>query len=197
MNLDRFQEVLFSDEEESVIPVLTNRMLVTESLPLSIRGNQARSFEFTRLLDNRSETLRNHAYTFEFTINPAWNAVLAMPYIMEYPYDCVEQAFSRYYANSIASHIANSDPGIKQVFDTWRNYQPDTLRSNLERNEGLKALLLEETPWVRAAQSESKRIMKYLTTGNLWKSSKYGFSSRNRPRTGKPPRPPQTRYTRF
>ncbi|MDR0310691.1 MAG: hypothetical protein LBJ21_03790, partial [Acidobacteriota bacterium] len=147
----------FSDGEESVIPVLTNRMLVTESLPLPVRGNQTRSYEFTRLLNNNSETLKNHSYTLEFTSNPAWSAVQALPYIMEYPYDCAEQAFSRYYANSIASHIANSDPRIKQVFDIWRKYQPDALKSNLEKNEELKALLIEETPWVRAAQSESER----------------------------------------
>jgi uncharacterized protein YfaS (alpha-2-macroglobulin family) len=54
---------------------------------------------------------------------------------MEYPYDCVEQTFSKFYANSIASHIANSNPRIKQVFDTWKNIQPDALLSNLEKNQ--------------------------------------------------------------
>ena len=147
----------FSDGEESVIPVLTNRMLVTESLPLSVRGNQTRSYEFTKLLNDQSETLKNHSYTLEFTSNPAWSAILALPYFMEYPYDCVEQAFSRYYANSIAAHIVNSDPKIKRIFDIWRKYQPDALKSNLEKNEELKTLLLEETPWVREAKSESER----------------------------------------
>ncbi|MCL2739161.1 MAG: MG2 domain-containing protein, partial [Bacteroidales bacterium] len=147
----------FSDGEESAIPVLTNRMLVTESLPLPVRAHQSKSFEFTKLLKNQSNTLTNHAFTIEFTSNPAWSAVQALPYLMEYPYECVEQVFSRYYANSVATHIANSDPRIKQVFDIWRNYQPDALQSNLEKNQELKALLLEETPWVRAAQNESER----------------------------------------
>jgi len=146
-----------SDGEESIIPVLTNRMLVTESLPLPIRGNQTKQYEFTKLVNNKSTTLRNHSYAIEFTSNPAWNAVQALPYIMEYPYECAEQAFSRYYANSIATHIVNSDPKIKQVFNIWRNYQPTALQSNLEKNEELKMLLLEETPWVRDAQNESER----------------------------------------
>lgn len=146
-----------SDGEESIIHVLTNRMLVTESLPLPIGANQSKSYEFTKLLHNSSTTLRNHAYTLEFTSNPAWYAVQALPYIMEYPFECAEQVFTRYYANSIASHIVNSDPKIKQVFDIWRSYQPDALRSNLEKNEELKSLLLEETPWVRAAHNEGER----------------------------------------
>jgi uncharacterized protein YfaS (alpha-2-macroglobulin family) len=147
----------FSDGEEMVLPVVTNSTLVTESLPLPIRGNQTKEFSFDKLRNNKSTTLRNHKYTLEFTSNPAWYAIQALPYLMEYPYECVEQTFSRFYANSIASSIANSNPRIKQVFDTWKNVQPDALLSNLEKNQELKSALLEETPWVLEAKDESQR----------------------------------------
>jgi uncharacterized protein YfaS (alpha-2-macroglobulin family) len=147
----------FSDGEEMVLPVVTNRMLVTETLPLPIRGKQTKEFKFEKLLNNKSTTLRHQRYTLEFTSNPAWYAIQALPYLMEYPYDCVEQTFSKYYANSIASHVANSNPRIKQVFDTWKNIQPDALLSNLEKNQELKSALLEETPWVLQAKDESQR----------------------------------------
>ena len=77
--------------------------------------------------------------------------------MMEYPYECSEQTFNRIYANSIGSHIANSDPRIKQVFEIWRNYQPDALLSNLEKNQELKNVVLQETPWLLDAQDESER----------------------------------------
>jgi uncharacterized protein YfaS (alpha-2-macroglobulin family) len=147
----------FSDGEEMVLPVVTNRMLVTETLPLPIRGKQTKEFKFEKLLNNKSTTLRHQRYTLEFTSNPAWYAIQALPYLMEYPYDCVEQTFSKFYANSIASHIANTNPRIKQVFDTWKNIQPDALLSNLEKNQELKSALLEETPWVLQAKDESQR----------------------------------------
>lgn len=147
----------FSDGEEMVLPVVTNRMLVTETMPLPIRGKQTKTFKLDKLVNNKSTTLRHQRYTLEFTSNPAWYAIQALPYLMEYPYDCVEQTFSKYYANSIASHIANSNPRIKQVFDTWKNIQPDALLSNLEKNQELKSALLEETPWVLQAKDESQR----------------------------------------
>lgn len=147
----------YSDGEEMVLPVVTNRMLVTETLPLPIRGKQSKEFKLEKLINNKSTTLRNQRYTLEFTSNPAWYAIQALPYLMEYPYECVEQTFSRFYANSIASHIANSHPRIKQVFDTWKNIQPDALLSNLEKNQELKSALLEETPWVLEAKDESQR----------------------------------------
>ncbi|HEY8935173.1 MAG TPA: alpha-2-macroglobulin family protein, partial [Cyclobacteriaceae bacterium] len=147
----------FSDGEEMVLPVVTNRMLITETLPLPIRGKQTKEFKLDKLLNNKSTTLRHQRYTLEFTSNPAWYAIQALPYLMEYPYECVEQTFSRYYANSVASHIANSNPKIKNVFDTWKNIQPDALLSNLEKNQDLKTALLEETPWVLQAKDESQR----------------------------------------
>ncbi len=148
----------FSDGEEMTLPVVTNRMLVTETMPLPIRGKQEKNFKFEKLITSgNSNTLKHQRFTLEFTSNPAWYAVQALPYMMEYPYECVEQTFSRYYANSIATHVANSNPKIKQVFDTWKNYQPDALLSNLEKNQELKSAILEETPWVLNAKDESQR----------------------------------------
>lgn len=148
----------FSDGEEMVIPVLTNRMLVTESMPLPIRSNQTKEFNFTKFINqnNNSTTLKNHAYTLEFTANPAWYAVQALPYIMEYPYECAEQTFARYYANSLATYVVNSKPKIKSVFESWKMASPDAFLSNLQKNQELKALILEETPWVLQAKNENE-----------------------------------------
>ncbi|HOY31646.1 MAG TPA: alpha-2-macroglobulin family protein [Bacteroidales bacterium] len=147
----------FTDGEEMIIPVLTNRMLVTETMPLPIRGNQVKNFNFEKLINAyKSNTLKNYKLTLEFTSNPSWYAVQALPYMIEYPYECTEQIFSRFYANSIATYIANSNPKIREVFDSWKNITPDALLSNLEKNQDLKYVMLQETPWVLEAKSESQ-----------------------------------------
>ena len=148
----------FSDGEEVAVPVLTNRMLVTESMPMPIRSNQTKEFSFTKFINqnNNSSTLKNHAYTLEFTANPAWYAVQALPYLMEYPYECAEQTFARYYANSLATYVVNSKPKIKAIFEAWKTSSPDAFLSNLEKNQELKSLILEETPWVLESKSESE-----------------------------------------
>jgi uncharacterized protein YfaS (alpha-2-macroglobulin family) len=145
----------FSDGEEMALPVLPNRMLVTESMPLWVRGASSKQFSFDKLRNNKSTTLRHHQLSLEMTSQPAWYAVQALPYLMEFPYECSEQVFNRYYANSIASHIANSNPRIRRVFEQWKN--TDALVSNLEKNQDLKALLLEETPWVMQGKNETER----------------------------------------
>lgn len=147
----------YSDGEEQAVPVLSNKLLVTESLPIWQRGSDTKTFELTKLLNNTSPTLRNVKLTLEYTSNPAWSAIQALPYLMEYPYQCSEQIFSRYYANAIATHIANSSPKIKAVFESWKSSSPDAFLSNLEKNQDLKNLILEETPWVMEAKDETER----------------------------------------
>ncbi|HEY9341892.1 MAG TPA: alpha-2-macroglobulin family protein, partial [Hanamia sp.] len=147
-----------SDGEEATIPVVTNRMLVTETMPLPMRGNASKDFKFDKLINsNNSETLTNYGLTVEYTTNPAWYAVQALPYLMEYPYECSEQNFNRYYANALAQKIANSSPKIKAIFEKWKITDTAALMSNLQKNEELKSVLLEETPWVLQAQSEAQQ----------------------------------------
>lgn len=150
----------FSDGEEMLIPILPNKTLVTETLPLTVRSNQTKNFKLEKLLSYNSATLVNHNLTLEFTSNPAWYAIQSLPYLMEYPYECSEQIFSRFYANSIAYNIVNSDPKIKAVFESWKNKEPDALTSNLEKNKELKSILIEDTPWIRDAKNESEKKRK-------------------------------------
>ncbi|WP_298765658.1 MG2 domain-containing protein [uncultured Polaribacter sp.] len=145
----------FSDGEQNVLPVLTNRMLVTETLPIWVLSNQTKTFTLDKLKNLKSSTLKNHKLTLEITSNPVWVAIQALPYLMEYPYECAEQTFSKYYANTLASFVANSNPKIQEVFNAWKS--SDALLSNLEKNQELKSLIIQETPWLRDAQSESEQ----------------------------------------
>jgi uncharacterized protein YfaS (alpha-2-macroglobulin family) len=159
----------FSDGEEAAIPVLTNRMLVTETLPLPVNAKQQKTFSFEKLLNSgkSSSTLQNYRLSLEYTSNPAWYAVQALPYLMEYPYECAEQLFSRYYANSLATHLANSDPKIKRIFESWKNISSDALTSNLEKNEELKSVLLQESPWINEAKNETEQKQRISLLFNL------------------------------
>ncbi len=145
----------FSDGEQNVLPVLSNRKLVTETLPMWVNSDSKKSYTLNALKTNTSSTLKHHKLSLELTSNPAWYAVQALPYLMEFPHNCNEQTFSRYYANTLASYISNSNPKIQAVFNQWKN--SDALISNLEKNAELKSILIENTPWLSDAQSETEQ----------------------------------------
>jgi len=140
---------------QSVQYKIVAKAVVTETLPMWVRSGESRTFSLDKLKNNSSSTLVNHKLTLEVTSNPVWYAIQSLPYLMEYPYECAEQTFSRYYANSISGHIANSSPKIQEVFNAWKS--SETLLSNLEKNQELKSLLIQETPWLRDAQSEEEQ----------------------------------------
>jgi len=152
----------FSDGEQNAVPVLSNRMLVTETMPLWVKSNETKTFRLDKLKNTAtrghadySSTLKHHQLTLEITSNPAWYAIQSLPYLMEYSSECSEQTFAKYYANTLASFIAHSNPRIQEVFNAWKS--SGALLSNLEKNEELKLLIIQETPWVRDAQTETEQ----------------------------------------
>ncbi|WP_035483965.1 alpha-2-macroglobulin family protein [Gaetbulibacter saemankumensis] len=155
----------YSDGEQNILPVLSNRMLVTETLPMWVKSGETKNFTLNKLKSNTSKTIKNHQLTLEITSNPAWYAVQALPYLMEYPHSCNEQIFSRYYANALASHIVRSNPKIQAVFNQWAS--ANILISNLEKNSELKSILIQETPWLRDAQSETEQKKRIALLFNL------------------------------
>jgi len=168
----------YSDGEEMTVPVLPNSTLVTETMSLNVRGNSSKTFSFDHLLQSgASKTLRNQCLTVEFTSNPIWYAVQALPYLMEYSDECSEQTLNRFYANSFATGIINSAPKIKKVFEQWKQSDGGaSLLSNLEKNPQLKTALLQETPWVREADSESERKKRL---GVLFDLNRMAYESKN------------------
>lgn len=146
----------FSDGEENIIPILTDRTLITVTQPFYLKWKEEKTVTLPVMAGNNSPSLRHVNYTFQATTNPAWMALKALPYLMEYPYDCTEQIANRFFANQLAYVTVSNKPVLETVFQQWKN-DPEALKSELERNAGLKNALLTETPWVREAQSEAEQ----------------------------------------
>ncbi|WP_158559396.1 alpha-2-macroglobulin family protein [Deminuibacter soli] len=144
----------YSDGEEHALAVLSNRSLVTESMPILVMGDGSKNISFSKLLHNESETLTQQGITVEFSSNPLWYAIQALPYLMEFPHECAEQTFNRLYANLLATQIVQQHPVIKTLFEQWQK-DSTALRSNLQNNTELKQLVLQETPWVADAENEA------------------------------------------
>jgi len=149
---------LFSDGEQHYMPVLPDKELITESLPLTVKVNQTKVYTLDRLLKPMKGTTP-HALTVEFSPNPTWMALLALPTMAEPTHDNAIDFFTASYVSRLATHIANSYPKLSTVFDQWRQAgnSRTALLSTLSKNQQLKTLLLEETPWVMAAKDETEQ----------------------------------------
>lgn len=147
----------FSDGEEKVIPILSNRKQVIESLPISLDKSGDYNFELTKLTQSNSSSFKASKLVLEYNSNPIWSVVMSMPYMSDYPYDCAEQTFSKFLANVLSREIIKRNPEIQAYLKNQKIVSPDLFLSELDKNEGLKSIILAETPWVLDAQNEAEQ----------------------------------------
>ncbi|NJC27298.1 alpha-2-macroglobulin family protein [Neolewinella antarctica] len=169
----------FSDGEENVFPVLSDRTLITVSQAFYLKKKDDKKVTIPLLANYDSETLQHVGYTFEATTNPAWLALKSLPYLMESPFDCTEQVANRYFANQLAFTTVSQKPILETVFRKWQA-DSNALNSELERNASLKNALLTETPWVRAAQSEAEQRARIASLFDLKKLAAEQTTSLNK-----------------
>lgn len=154
------QNETFSDGEQHVLAVLSNRMLVTESLPIDITKSGTSTFIFDKLYNNKSQSLDNYKLTLEYTSNPVWYAVQALPTMSNPSNENAVNWFASYYVNTLGTSIVRQYPKVAAMIQAWKSQggNEQTLVSKLQKDEELKAVLLEETPWVLDAKTETEQM---------------------------------------
>ena len=146
----------FSDGEQHYLPVLPSTERVTVTVPFTQIKPGKKTIDLAALLPADS---KNRKLTFEYTNNPAWLMIQALPSVGKpSDDDAISQAAS-YYANSIGKFILAQNPKAKTAFQLWQQESgaETSLMSSLEKNQELKDLMLNETPWVLDAESETEQ----------------------------------------
>ena len=149
----------FSDGERHYLPVLSDKQLIVENVPVQLRGDETKTVDTGKLFNGGSQTATNKKLTVEMTANPQWHVIQALPVLGTPSSDDAMSWSAALYANSLSLHIVKSNPKIKQVFDTWvlQGKDDKDFWSELSKNEELKNIIIEETPWLAEAEDEAAR----------------------------------------
>ncbi|MBK5720323.1 hypothetical protein JGH11_05520 [Dysgonomonas sp. Marseille-P4677] len=152
----------FSDGEQHVLAVLSNRMLVTESMTIDVTKQGTSSFTFDKLYSNNSNSASYYRLTLEYASNPAWYAIQALPTMSNPSNENAVNWFASYYVNTLGASIVRQYPKVAATIQSWLKQGGDkqTLISKLQKDEELKAVLLEETPWVLDAKNETEQMQR-------------------------------------
>ena len=140
----------FSDGEEHYLPVLSDLVSVTRTLPFTMNGKGRRTLRIDTLWQSPKATDRR--LTVETAGNPLWYAVTALSVLArESCYGASDWA-TRYYALAMGGFVARMNPELAE-----------TLRRDTAAVDGLSAHaarfaeLAGETPWLREAEGEAER----------------------------------------
>lgn len=99
----------YSDGEQHYLPVLSNRELVVNTLPITLHQPGEQSFDLSRLFLNKegkqAKGAENAKVTVEYTNNPSWLMVKALPSISNPDEEDAISLMSAIYANTITTHV--------------------------------------------------------------------------------------------
>ena len=146
----------FSDGEQHYLPLLPSQERVTVTMPITQHQPGTVKVDLAALIPADA---KGSKLTFEYTNQPAWLMIQALPTVGT---PCDDNAISQaasFYANSLGRYILKQNPQAKTAFDLWKQEtgEETSLTSALTKNQNLKDLLLNETPWVLDADNETEQ----------------------------------------
>ncbi|MCM1449223.1 MAG: hypothetical protein NC082_02675 [Clostridiales bacterium] len=144
----------YSDGEQTIIPLLPASQPVTKSSTFFIAPDSTHfSMQLPHIPGNNTTTL----YMYD---NPLWEVVTALPSLSDGDTKTSIAATNSLYMASVARSIMKKNPGMRKALGEWLNSDrsDSTLTSMLQRNDNLKQITLNATPWVQEAMSDKARI---------------------------------------
>lgn len=154
----------FSDGEQHYLAVLPDRILVTESKPFTVKGNSELNLQFD---DWKAKTGKagSSSVSVEFSANPVWYALQALPVLAETPGESTSDIFISWYSRIKAMQILDENPVLRKTIEqiSTSEKSAEILQSPLNKNDAMKNLMLQETPWVAAAKNEKEQMQRIIT----------------------------------
>ena len=99
----------YSDGEQHYLPVLSNRELVVNTLPITLHQPGEQSFDLSKLFLNKegkqAKGAEDAKVTVEYTNNPSWLMVKALPSISNPDEEDALSLMAAIYANTLSRHI--------------------------------------------------------------------------------------------
>ncbi|MCM1521171.1 MAG: hypothetical protein NC039_00795 [Muribaculaceae bacterium] len=143
-----------SDGEQTLIPILPVTTEVIETRPFYIAPD---SSVFAMDIPPISSEGR---LTLQLCENPVWYVVTALPGLIDKEATTSPEAARSLFSAAVAAGLMHDNPMIEQAFHEWENSDKSasTLTSMLERNDELKTVLLNSTPWMTEARSDTERM---------------------------------------
>ncbi len=139
----------FSDGELRPLPILPARVHLAQSRFAALRGADRRVLEFADL-ERADPTRINDQMVVTIDAQLFYSVLRALPYLVNYPYECTEQTLNRFLSTGIVGSLFDQYPAVARMaaelakretrFETWDPRDPN------------RKMALEETPWLRVAR---------------------------------------------
>lgn len=141
----------FSDGEQQALPILSNKILVTEAETIVVLPNEEKEIKIN--IDQKN--FKN--LKIEVESNPLFSVLSILNRLATYPYDCTEQTTSKWYAYKMLEQIKTQYPSITTYFE---EILKDKNVSTAFENEIKKT----NTSWINQAKTQKENLIELAKT---------------------------------
>lgn len=140
----------FSDGELRPLPILPGRMHLAQSRFVTLRDGDKREMTFEDLKKNDDPTLINEQLVVTVDAQLFYGVLQALPYLVNYPYECTEQTMNRFLSTGILTSLYRDYPAVAKMAKEMS--KRDTPYEAFDDNDPNRKMALEETPWLEEAR---------------------------------------------
>ena len=156
-----FEADSHSDGEQRYLPVLEDKEWLTQTLPFVVSHAGDTVIHLDGLFQNHHSDASRRNLTVEYTANPLWYAVTALPSVLEPSTDDAQTLSAAYYASTLSTRLSSLYPQLKNAVDLWLYESGEELEGSLSMPEEPAGVVSDETPWMIGAKRET-RLMQEL-----------------------------------
>ncbi len=139
-----------SDGELRPLPVLPGRLHLAQSRFVALRDAGKRTMTFPDLARGDDPTLTTDQLVVTLDAQLFYTVLQAIPYLVDYPYECTEQILNRFLSTGIVSSVFDRYPAVAKMARTFA--ARDTRLAPFDENDPNRRMALEESPWLVEAR---------------------------------------------
>jgi alpha-2-macroglobulin len=139
-----------SDGELRPLPVLPSRLHLAQSRFVTLRGADRKVMRFDDLAKNDDPSLVNEQMVVTVDAQLFYQVLAALPYLVNYPYECTEQTLNRFLSTGIVSTVYKDYPAVARMAEQMA--KRDTVLETFDQADPNRKMTLEETPWLNEAR---------------------------------------------
>ena len=142
-----------SDGELRPVPVLPSRLHLSQSRFATLHDQDERSLRFEDLIRDDDPSRENERLVVTVDGQLFYGVLNALPYLVEYPYQCTEQTLNRFLSTGIVSSLFDRYPSVARMAEKLS--QRETPLEPWDEPDPNHTMLLEESPWLARARGGS------------------------------------------
>ncbi len=140
-----------SDGELRPLPVLPSRMHLAQSRFVTLRDRQRREMIFEDMRKDDDPSLIHEQLVMTVDAQLIFTVLKALPYLIDYPYECCEQVLNRFVSASIISGVYAEAPALAAMGKAF-SQQRESVWEKWHEDDPNRRMSLEETPWLRESK---------------------------------------------